>query len=241
MSYFGHKGHNANRIILYINYLSVGYVVAPGRGMHEKSMRVPMLLKCQVCLYLCPFFRLNGRRVKRQTKEYTIPFLGLKLGKHDFDLRVKDDFFGRFDYSEIHEADITVHVELEKKETLLSLHFTLDGTVRVLCDRCGDEIDQPIHSEERLVVKLGDETGTTDDDVLVLGPAEHEVDLSQYLYEYAHLALPVKHTHPALSDCNQRVLKELEALRVEHDADARWEALKNLEHLDKETDDTEEE
>jgi uncharacterized metal-binding protein YceD (DUF177 family) len=204
-------------------------------------MEVPMLLKWQVCLYLCPFFRLNGRRVKRQTKEYTIPFLGLKLGKHDFDLRVKDDFFGRFDYSEIHEADITVHVELEKKETLLSLHFTLDGKVRVLCDRCGDEIDQPIHSEERLVVKLGDETGTTDDEVLVLGPAEHEVDLSQYLYEFAHLALPVKHTHPVLSDCNQRVLKELETLRVEHDADARWEALKNLEHLDKETDDTEEE
>ncbi|MBL7942039.1 MAG: DUF177 domain-containing protein, partial [Flavobacteriales bacterium] len=112
--------------------------------------------------------------MKRRTKEYSIPFLGLKVGIHHFNLQVNEGFFGQFDYSEIHEADIVVKVEMEKKETMLVLDFELDGTVKVLCDRCGDEMDQPVQSNERLIVKLGNETGTTDDDVLVLGPAEHE-------------------------------------------------------------------
>ena len=192
-------------------------------------------------LYLSPFFRKHEKRLKRRTKEYSIPFLGLKVGIHHFNLQVNEGFFGQFDYSEIHEADIVVKVEMEKKETMLVLDFELDGTVKVLCDRCGDEMDQPVQSNERLIVKLGNETGTTDDDVLVLGPAEHELDLSQYLYEYAHLALPVRHAHQTMAECNQKVLAELEKFRVNDDADSRWEDLKNLRHLDNESDLDEEE
>lgn len=163
-------------------------------------------------------------------KEYKIPFLGLKMGKHHFRYTLTETFFGSFDYTEIHQGSLEVSLELEKRETMLLLDFDIHGTVKVHCDRCGDEIDQPIGARQNLVVKLGDKTGSTDEEWLMLGPNEHELDVSQYLYEYSHLALPVKHAHATLAECNQAVVSELKKYMVENDSDSKWEELKNLEH-----------
>ncbi|MDZ4823773.1 MAG: DUF177 domain-containing protein [Flavobacteriales bacterium] len=168
--------------------------------------------------------------MKTQLKEYRIPFLGLKLGKHNYSFPLTDSFFKAFEYSEIEQANLKVELELEKKASMLVLDFVLGGTVNVMCDRCGDELQQPVEDKQRLIVKMGDTTGSTDDDVLMLGPAEHEVDVSQYLYEYAHLALPAKRVHATLALCNQGVITEFEKYKVETDNDSKWEEIKDLEH-----------
>ena len=70
-------------------------------------------------------------------KEYLIPFIGLKIGKHQFDYQLDNTFFAHFDYDEFNEASIKVSVVLEKKSTMLSLEIKHKGTVNVPCDVSG--------------------------------------------------------------------------------------------------------
>jgi len=51
----------------------------------------------------------------KKTKEYLIPFVGLKLGKHHFEYQIDNTFFDLFEYDEFQNSDIKVSVVLEKK------------------------------------------------------------------------------------------------------------------------------
>ena len=51
-----------------------------------------------------------------KTKEYLIPFIGLKLGKHHFEYQISNAFFEIFDYHEFINSNIKVNVVLEKKK-----------------------------------------------------------------------------------------------------------------------------
>lgn len=174
-------------------------------------------------------------------KEFRIPFIGLKQGSHQYEFHLGDAFFEAFEYSEIEHADLKVLLELEKQTNMLVLHFRLNGQVQVLCDRCGDPVHQPISGKHDLIVKFGDHTSDTDDDLMELGPAESDIDVSQFLYEYTHLDLPVRHVHAELSECNQQVLAQLEKYRVQEAADSQWIALKNMHHTEELNDDVDDE
>ena len=43
-------------------------------------------------------------------KAYLIPFIGLKIGKHQFDYQVDNTFFAHFDYDEFNDASVKVSV-----------------------------------------------------------------------------------------------------------------------------------
>ena len=140
-----------------------------------------------------------------------------------------DEFFEAFEYSEISRADIRVELELEKQSTMMVLDFQLEGTVELICDRCGDPVHQEVETNQRLILKLGSESsGTTDDDIIVLGPSESDINVAHYLYEYAHLALPARHVHETEEECNQEVMAALSKYMVQSDNRNEWAALKNL-------------
>ncbi len=61
--------------------------------------------------------KINQMKV---TNEFLIPFIGLKLGKHQFDFNINKTFFEDFDYHEFENCDIKVAVVLEKKAPLWS-------------------------------------------------------------------------------------------------------------------------
>jgi uncharacterized metal-binding protein YceD (DUF177 family) len=93
----------------------------------------------------------------------------------------------------------------------------------------------------RYVVKFGDRTHKTDDDILVLGPAEHLLDVREFLYEATALALPLRRVHEEEKDCDPRVMHWLSG-SVDHapgevqeeEVDPRWAALKGLSSEDEE-------
>ncbi len=183
-------------------------------------------------LSLPPVF-WKSRKMK-PLKDYYIPFLGLKQGKHEFEFHLTDKFFEVFELSEIGRADIMVKMELEKQSTMMIATFDLNGAVQVVCDHCGDDMEMPIEGQHKLIIKYGDETNDTDDEVLILGPSEYELNISHYLYEYTHLALPAKHEHAREEDCNQEVIKVLEKHKVDTTSNTQWAELKNLNYEDPE-------
>ena len=78
--------------------------------------------------------------------QYTIPFSGLKEGKHLFDFSADQRFFAGFEESEIEKGSINIQVELEKRTTYLRLKFMIKGEVELICDRCLETYLQPIES-----------------------------------------------------------------------------------------------
>ena len=173
----------------------------------------------------------------RKLKEFTIPFVGLKQGNHQFEYEIDNKFFEHFNYDEFNSADVKVDVLLEKKSTMMEFTFRASGTVNVFCDLTNEPYDQPIDSELFLVVKFGQEYNDDNEDILILPHGEFEINIQQYIYELVVLAVPLKRVHPGVLDgtLQSEVLEKLEELspgeketKPEEDIDPRWDKLKNL-------------
>lgn len=165
---------------------------------------------------------------------YSIPLTGLKEGKHTYEFVIGDDFFNAFEGSEIRRGELKADVVLEKCSTHIEIQIALSGRVEVTCDRCLDRFYMPVSSENRLYVRQGKEWDDNDPDMIAMPLDEHEIDLSQFLYEYIHLALPIKRIHPdddkGRSTCNTDMIRKLKDHLVAGDTgtDPRWEELRKL-------------
>jgi uncharacterized metal-binding protein YceD (DUF177 family) len=170
-------------------------------------------------------------------KEYLIPFIGLKIGKHQFDYQLDNTFFAHFDYDEFNEASIKVSIVLEKKSTMLELNFTHKGTVNVPCDVSGEEFDLVIKGKLNLIVKFGDTFNDENEELLILPHGEFQVNVAQYIYESIVLSVPLRRIHPGVKDGSlKEVIEKLESLAPKEnkineqkdEIDPRWENLKKL-------------
>jgi len=123
--------------------------------------------------------------------EYNIPVNGLSSGIHQFDYQIDQRFFSNFEHSPIATAKVKMEMVLEKKPSLYVLQFTFSGTVRTICDRCLVEIDLPIEGEERLLVKVAEETESEDPEVVYLDPEAIRLEVADYIYEFIVLSIPI--------------------------------------------------
>ncbi len=174
----------------------------------------------------------------KQLKDYTIQFVGLKLGEHCFEYKTDKKFFDYFEYDEFNDAKLDVKVVLNKKTTLLELQFEVSGTVNVNCDLTNEPFNQQISSDFNLVVKFGEVFNDENEDILILPYAEYEVNIAQYIYELIVLSVPFKKVHPGVKDgtLNSDILDKLEELSPKGledkdengDIDPRWNTLKKL-------------
>lgn len=173
------------------------------------------------------------------TNEFLIPFIGLKLGKHQFDFQINKTFFERFDYHEYEDCDIKATVILDKKSTMLELSFKHKGTVFVPCDLTNEMFDLPIKGTLNLIVNFGEEFNNDNEELLILPHGEHQIDVSQYIYEMIVLSVPLKRIHPGIKDgtLKTEALEKLTELSVneqkeesnnEEEIDPRWDKLKQL-------------
>ncbi|SDB61407.1 Uncharacterized metal-binding protein YceD, DUF177 family [Flavobacteriaceae bacterium MAR_2010_188] len=171
-------------------------------------------------------------------KEYTIPFVGLKIGTHTFDYKIEKKFFDFFEYEDFNDVNLKIDLFLEKKTTLLDLTFDISGTVNVNCDITNEPYDQPIEGTYPLVVKFGPEYNDEGEDILIIPHGEYEINVAQYIYEFIILSVPAKRIHPGIEDgtLESDILTKLEELSPKdddskepsEDIDPRWETLKKL-------------
>lgn len=126
------------------------------------------------------------------TNEFLIPFVGLKLGKHQFEYQINKEFFEDYDYDEFESCDIKVNLVLEKKSTMLELHFKHKGTIHVPCDLTSEMFDFPIKGKIKLIVQFGEVFNDDNEELLILPFGEHQVDVKQYIYEMIALSIPLK-------------------------------------------------
>lgn len=172
-------------------------------------------------------------------RAYNLNFAALKIGEHLFDFQLDKKFFSSFEGGSILSANLPVELRVVKTENSMQLHFSFDGEVEVLCDRCLDGLSLPLVFTETLYVRFGEHTHEQADDVLVLAQEETHLALQQYLYEYAELHLPMRKVHAENAEgeslCNPDMLERMEqpATRDDDEIDPRWAALKALKNKTK--------
>jgi uncharacterized metal-binding protein YceD (DUF177 family) len=176
----------------------------------------------------------------KQLNEFLIPFAGLKLGKHQFEYQINKAFFDSFDYDDFESATIKVSVVFEKKNTMLELNTKHNGAVYVPCDLTNEMFDLPIKGKGRLLVQFGEAFNDDNDELLILPHGEHQINISQFIYEMIVLSIPLRRVHPGVKDgtLNTESLQKLNELRVEEvqeeknkaaeNIDPRWDKLKQL-------------
>ena len=167
-------------------------------------------------------------------EHFKINLKGLTDEVTTFDYDLDNQFFAALDGSEVKQGALHVSVSIRKMTGFYELLFHTEGTVTVTCDRCLDDMPQPIEAENRLVVKLG-AAYSEEDDVITVSEDEGILDTSWLIYEFIVLAIPIKHVH-APGKCNpamSQVLEELSADRSSDEAsdqpiDPRWSVLEKL-------------
>jgi uncharacterized metal-binding protein YceD (DUF177 family) len=163
--------------------------------------------------------------------------IDLKALKDDVsvvEVDLDDRYFSALDGSQLEHGSLHVSASIRKMAGFFEFLFHTEGTVTVTCDRCLDDMEQPIEADNKLMVRLGD-TYSEDDDNVTVDENEGILDLSWFIYEFTMLAIPIKHVH-APGKCNSAMTQKLAELSgavrsSEEDdeaVDPRWEKLKNL-------------
>ena len=180
---------------------------------------------------------------------YTIDLKNLTPGTHDFEYLLENKFFVDIDGNEVHKGHVRVQLAVKKSSVAFELNFQIAGTVIIPCDRCLDDMELPIETQDKLIVKFGKEYAEESDEIVIVPEEEGTINVAWFIYEFIALAIPIKHVHAA-GKCNKAMAAKLrqhtaisrddlvepldegqEEASDEQDAgvsDPRWDALKGL-------------
>jgi uncharacterized metal-binding protein YceD (DUF177 family) len=169
----------------------------------------------------------------KDLKQFDIPFVGLKEGKHLFEYIIDNTFFEIYNYTEFEKSSVKVSLEFVKKSTLFELNFMAFGTVNVPCDVTNEYYDQEIKAILPLVVKFGQEYNDENEEILILPHDVYQFSVAQFIYEMIVLGVPTKRIHPDVINQEEEESNISKILETKEDktvtvTDPRWDKLKNL-------------
>ena len=186
---------------------------------------------------------------------YSVLILG-KLSKYKVELKnmltdtaeivyqLDNQFFLDLDAPDVQKGQVNVVLKVRKTSGIYQLDFHTEGKVIVICDRCLDEMEQPIETDDRLKVKLGADFAEIDD-IVVVPEEDGYINVAWFIYEFIALSIPMKHVH-APGKCNKDMVNKLSKhLRVSgededeidgmedtddkpQEIDPRWNELKKI-------------
>jgi uncharacterized metal-binding protein YceD (DUF177 family) len=139
---------------------------------------------------------------------YKIPLKTISEGLHTFDYELNDVFFEKIDSPEVRKGTVKVVVTLKKTADIFELNFNLTGIVYIPCDRCLDDMEQPVSYKGKLYVRFGNDFSQESDELVIIPENEGEINIAWFLYEFIVLSIPSKHVH-APGKCNKMMSSKL--------------------------------
>ena len=170
--------------------------------------------------------------------KFKVDLRGMTASTAILEIDIDNNFFALIDAPEVQKGKAQVKITVTKKTGTFLLNFDIDGHVIVTCDRCLDEMEQPIVTTGSLSVKLGDDFGEEGDTVIV-PERDGYINVAWYIYEFVALAIPLKHVH-APGKCNREMIDKLRKHTAREEGgepsdengltetDPRWDALKDI-------------
>lgn len=148
---------------------------------------------------------------------YNIQLKTMEIGESVVEYHLGNEFFESIGEEAIQKGNVTAKIRIVKNTKQSELHFELEGKVIVLCDRCLEEMDQPIKTSGHLIVRMGKEFKDDGDDVVIIPEEQGVINVSWFMYEFVELAIPIKHVHP-FGHCNMGMASKLSEHLVSSDS-----------------------
>ena len=108
-------------------------------------------------------------------EELKIDLKDLSEGVSTFRFNLGDAWFESLEEGEIKQCNVNVSIDVDRTDDYFTLDFHVEGFVTVPCDRCLDDMDQPIVSDQHLVAKFGEEY-SEDDDIITVSEKDGMLD-----------------------------------------------------------------
>ncbi|MDY3266112.1 MAG: DUF177 domain-containing protein [Phocaeicola sp.] len=184
---------------------------------------------------------------------YNIDLKNMRESYAEYKYELNGDFFADIEAPDIEKGKLNVSLSVQKAAGAFVLDFVIEGEVTVTCDRCLDEMQVPVYTEDSMKVKLGPEY-SDDDEIVIIPENEGIINVAWNIYEFIMLSLPMKHVHKE-GECNKEMLETLSPLlrtdaqdddfeddefpsdvdveesedsETEKETDPRWDALKKI-------------
>ena len=181
---------------------------------------------------------MSSRRI------FDIAFVGLKPGIHEFEYAIDDKFFVDYQEQDFRHCIAQVKLTLDKKVGFMLLKFEVGGKLEVTCDRCGNNLPLDLWDDFNIVVKMVEDPAVMneqeeDPDVYYISRGESHLRISDWIYEFINLSIPMQRMCTVEEmggpHCNKEVLAMLKKL----DADAQhnepqnplWKGLEKFKDL----------
>lgn len=133
---------------------------------------------------------------------------------YEFNYVLGDDFFEAVNGPEVKQGNVNVSLSVIHASSAFELDFRIDGKVTVTCDRCLDDMEIPVETENKLIVTFGEAYAETSDEHVTVSEEEGFINVAWYIYEFIALAIPIKHVHEP-GGCNEMMASKLEELSVD--------------------------
>ena len=133
-------------------------------------------------------------------RAYDINIVGLDNKRYEYDFTSDSSFFAALEQELIKTGNVETHVVLEKSETMIRLDFHIVGTVEQTCDRSLDEYDEPVDTQQTMLLKFGDHNEELSDEIELIERNTATINVARYIFEFLSLSLPMKRLHPRFRD-----------------------------------------
>lgn len=177
-------------------------------------------------------------------RNFDIAFVGLKPGVHEFEYTIDDKFFIAYQEQDFKNCIAHVKLTLDRKSGFLLLKFEVGGKLEAPCDRCGNDLPLDLWDEFNIVVKMVDDPDTMNDqeedpDVYYISKGESHLRISDWIYEFINLSIPMQRMCSAEEmggpHCNKEVLEMLKKLELQNNSKPEntvWKDLEKFKDLD---------
>ena len=175
-------------------------------------------------------------------RTFDIAFVGLKPGIHEFEYEISDKFFTEYGEQDFKNCISHVKLSLDKNSGFILLKFEVGGKLELSCDRCGNHLPLNLWDEFNIVVKMVDDpeemnNQEEDPDVYFISRSESHINVSDWIYEFINLSIPMQRmcAEEEIGGpyCNKEVLAMLKKMGAQDNPDSNplWKGLEKFKNL----------
>ena len=128
-------------------------------------------------------------------ESFKIDLKALPQGASILEFKLDDSYFKAIDAPDIQRGELSSSLSNSRTDDFFELNFHTEGIVHIPCDICLDDMEQSIETDDRLLVRFGEDY-SEEDDLVIVAENEGMLDISWFIYEFIDLNIPIKHVHP---------------------------------------------
>ena len=129
--------------------------------------------------------------------------------KKAYQYELDDAFWSQLDQEEILGGKVNVRIEArEMAGDIFSISISVSGAVKVVCDRCLEQVEIPVEAADTVKATYHDCAEGVDEDILLSERGSGKTDLSWLIYEIVETSLPTVRKHEK-GFCNDEMAKRI--------------------------------